>query len=249
MKVCYPLSPPRQPAKYAGLPNWALLFSLVGAPALSPKPKFLILAQIRRRARSYPSPYGLGNLAKRIPSAASASPDESPRTSTPPSSAPLHSSSMRLRKMLVYHLPFLPLFCKHVRAPPVDLSPSPELHAPIKRRHRRPSAHRHARLLNVVRHLRRPLQVEMKGLPQRPQPANPLVLRRRKPHEPAVKQFQSTSHIAPVDRPHLLPFQMQYLPTRALSHGSPPNLISGTRPTPILHPPATHGMEIRKQKL
>src|SRR6266436_1828255 len=152
---------------------------------------------------------------------------------------------MGLRKMLVYHLPFLPLFCKHVRAPPVDLSPSPELHAPIKRRHRRPSAHRHARLLNVVRHLRRPLQVEMKGLPQRPQPANPLVLRRRKPHEPAVKQFQSTSHIAPVDRPHLLPFQMQYLPTRALSHGSPPNLISGTRPTPILHPPATHGIENR----
>src|SRR2546422_2852198 len=99
------------------------------------------------------------------------------------------SPSMRPRKMLVHHFPFLPLLRKHVRAPPVNLAPSPELHAPIKRRHRRPSAYGHVRLLHLVRQLRRPLQVVIKRLPQGPQPANPLVLRRRKPHEPAIKQL------------------------------------------------------------
>src|SRR6266436_1753918 len=95
-------------------------------------------------------------------------------------------SSMRARKMFVHHLPFLSLFRKHMRATPVDLVPSPELHAPIKRRHCRPSAHRHVRLFHVVRPLRRAPQVVVKRFPQRPQPANPLVLRRRKPHEPTV---------------------------------------------------------------
>ncbi len=133
------------------------------------------------------------------------------------------------RKMLVHHFPFLPLFRKHMCAPPVDPTPSPELHAPIKRRHRRPSAHRHVRLLQVVRQLRRPLQVEMKGLPQRRQPANPLVLRRRKPHEPAIEQFQRAPHVAPVDRPHLFPFQTQNLPAHALRRRSPPISCSGFR--------------------
>src|SRR6266446_3531545 len=135
--------------------------------------------------------------------------------------------------MLVHHLPFLPLFCEDVRPPPVDLvrfshtggsaraSPA-ELHAPIERRHRRSAAHGHVRLLHVVRQLRRSLQVVFKRFAQRPQPANPLVLRGRKPHEPAIKQFQRAPHVAPVDRPHLFPFQMQNLPAHALRHRSPP---------------------------
>src|SRR5260370_454334 len=144
--------------------------------------------------------------------------------------------SMRPRKMLVHHSPFLPLFCKHMRAPPVDLVPSPELHAPIKRRHRHPAVHRHVRLLHVVRELRCLLQVVVKRLAQRPQPANPLVLRRRKPHEPAVKQFQRAQYVPPVDRPHLFPFQLQNFPTHALRHGSPPISRSAMRSQPDTTP-------------
>src|SRR5258708_4768644 len=58
---------------------------------------------------------------------------------------------MRPRKMLVHHFPFHPQFCKHMPAPPVDLVPSPELHAPIECPHRRPSVHRHVRLLHGTR--------------------------------------------------------------------------------------------------
>src|SRR5216684_5085023 len=145
---------------------------------------------------------------------------------------------MRPRKMLVHHFPFLPLFRKHMRAPPVDLVPSPELYAPVESCHRRPTAHRHVRLLQVVSELRRLLQVVVKRLPQRPQPANPLVLRRRKPHEPAVKQFQRASHVASIDCPHLFPLQLQNLPTHALRHESPPISRSGKRLALILHPPA-----------
>src|SRR6267378_3543542 len=71
--------------------------------------------------------------------------------------------------------------------------PSPELYAPVEGRHRRPTTHRHMRLLQMVSELWRLLQVVVKRLSQRPQPANPLVLRRRKPHEPLVKQFQRAS--------------------------------------------------------
>src|SRR6266704_997771 len=145
----------------------------------------------------------------------------------------------RPRKMLVHHLPFLPLFCEDVRAPPADLArfllgsagaPSPELHAPIERRHRRSAAHGHVRLLHVVGELRRSLQVVFKRFAQRPQPANPLVLRGRKPHEPAIKQFQRAPHVAPVDRPHLFPFQMQNLPTHTLRHRPPPISSPARRP-------------------
>src|SRR6266568_4230221 len=56
-------------------------------------------------------------------------------------------------------------------------APSAELHAPIECRHRRSAAHGHVRLLDVVGELRRSLQVVFKRFAQRPQPANPLVLR------------------------------------------------------------------------
>src|SRR5260221_3685551 len=72
--------------------------------------------------------------------------------------------------MFVHNLPFLPLFRKHMRAPPVDFVPSPELYAPVEGRHRRPTTHRHMRLLQMVSELWRLLQVVVKRLSQRPSP-------------------------------------------------------------------------------
>src|SRR5260370_9454551 len=88
-------------------------------------------------------------------------------SSLPPSSMCAFSIPVvlprRPRKLLVYHLPFLPLSSENVCAPPADLArfllgsagaPSSELHTPIERRHRRSAAHGHVALLHVVGELR-----------------------------------------------------------------------------------------------
>jgi len=124
-----------------------------------------------------------------------------------------------------------------VRAPPVDFVPSPELYAPVEGCHRRPPLNRHMRLLQMVSELWRLLQVVVKRLSQRPQPANPLVLRRRKPHEPLVKQFS-----APRTSPRLIArtcsrSKCRICP-RTLFAMVTSNLPFGQRLAPILHPPA-----------